>query len=44
MNGNARHNATKKLPGEGCKRPWPPLIKRDTEVKVKVEKPFREGK
>ena len=34
-------DATKKLPGEGFKRPWPPLIKMDATVKAKVEKPFR---
>ena len=33
-------DATKKLPGEGFKRPWPPLIKMDAVVKAKVEKPF----
>jgi 4-hydroxy-3-polyprenylbenzoate decarboxylase len=31
-------DATKKLPGEGFKRPWPPLIKMDELVKAKVEK------
>ena len=31
-------DATKKLPGEGFKRPWPPLIKMD--AKAKVEKLF----
>jgi 4-hydroxy-3-polyprenylbenzoate decarboxylase len=31
-------DATKKLPGEGFKRPWPPLIKMDAAVKAKVEK------
>ncbi len=31
-------DATKKLPGEGFKRPWPPLIKMDESVKVKVAK------
>jgi len=31
-------DATKKLPGEGFKRPWPPLIKMDESVKVNVEK------
>jgi 4-hydroxy-3-polyprenylbenzoate decarboxylase len=30
-------DATKKLPGEGFKRPWPPLIKMDDAVKAKVE-------
>jgi 4-hydroxy-3-polyprenylbenzoate decarboxylase len=37
-------DATKKLPGEGFKRPWPPLIKMDENVKTKVEKPFDEGR
>ena len=31
-------DATKKIPGEGFKRDWPPLIKMDAAVKVKVEK------
>src|SRR5262245_6112722 len=30
-------DATKKLPGEGFKRPWPPLIKMDEAVKATVE-------
>ena len=30
-------DAKKKLPGEGFKRPWPPLIKMDAAVKAKVE-------
>ena len=29
-------DATKKLPGEGFKRPWLPLIKMDAAVKQKV--------
>jgi 3-polyprenyl-4-hydroxybenzoate decarboxylase len=33
-------DATKKLPGEGFKRPWPPLIKMDAVVKAKMEKHF----
>ena len=33
-------DATKKLPGEGFKRAWPPLIKMDETVKAKVEKLF----
>ena len=33
-------DATKKLPGEGFKRIWPPLIKMDEGVKAKVEKLF----
>ena len=37
-------DATKKIPGEGFKRPWPPLIKMDAAVKAKVEKLLgREG-
>jgi 4-hydroxy-3-polyprenylbenzoate decarboxylase len=31
-------DATKKHPGEGFKRPWPPLIKMDEAVKAQVEK------
>jgi len=34
-------DVTKKLPGEGFKRPWPPSIKMDAAVKVKVEKLFK---
>ena len=34
-------DATKKIPGEDLKRPWPPLIKIDAAVKVKVEKIFK---
>jgi 4-hydroxy-3-polyprenylbenzoate decarboxylase len=30
-------DATKKIPGEGFKRPWPPLIKMEAAVKAKVE-------
>jgi 4-hydroxy-3-polyprenylbenzoate decarboxylase len=30
-------DATKKLPGEGFKRPWPPLIKMDEAVKRKID-------
>ncbi len=33
-------DATKKIPGEGFKRPWPPLIRMDAAVKAKVEKLF----
>ncbi len=31
-------DATKKIPGEGFKRAWPPLIKMDAAVKAKVQK------
>jgi len=30
-------DATKKLPGDGFKQPWPPLIKMDEALKAKVE-------
>jgi 4-hydroxy-3-polyprenylbenzoate decarboxylase len=29
-------DATKKLPGEGFKRPWPPLIKMDAAVEARI--------
>lgn len=32
--------ATKKIPGEGFKHPWPPLIKMDAAVKAKVNALF----
>ncbi|MCX8090226.1 MAG: hypothetical protein N3I86_04720 [Verrucomicrobiae bacterium] len=31
-------DATRKLPGQGFRRPWPPLIQTDAAVKAKVEK------
>jgi 4-hydroxy-3-polyprenylbenzoate decarboxylase len=33
-------DATKKLAGEGFKRPWPPLIKMDAAVKAKMDSLF----
>ena len=33
-------DATKKLPGEGFKRSWPPLIKMDAAVRARVERLF----
>ncbi|HEY0549817.1 MAG TPA: UbiD family decarboxylase [Verrucomicrobiae bacterium] len=33
-------DATKKIPGEGFQRAWPPLIKMDAAVKAKMEKLF----
>ena len=30
-------DATKKIPGEGFKRPWPPLIKMDENVRRKID-------
>jgi 4-hydroxy-3-polyprenylbenzoate decarboxylase len=30
-------DATKKLPGEGFKRPWPPLIRMDENVRKKID-------
>ena len=35
---------TKKIPGEGFKRAWPPLINMDESVKTKVEKFFNPAK
>jgi 4-hydroxy-3-polyprenylbenzoate decarboxylase len=34
-------DATRKLPGEGFKRPWPPLIKMDEAVKAKIGQLFK---
>ncbi|MEW6302073.1 MAG: UbiD family decarboxylase [Verrucomicrobiota bacterium] len=34
-------DATKKLPGEGFKRPWPPLIKMDATVRQKIDELFK---
>jgi len=34
-------DATKKIPGEGFKRPWPPLIRMSGEVRKKVNALFR---
>ena len=33
-------DATKKLPGEGFKRPWPPLIRMDENVRKKINTLF----
>jgi len=33
--------ATKKLPGEGFKRPWPPLIRMDAAVRKKIDVLFQ---
>ena len=33
-------DATKKIPGEGFKRPWPPLIKMDEAVRNKIDALF----
>jgi 4-hydroxy-3-polyprenylbenzoate decarboxylase len=33
-------DATKKLPGEGFKRPWPPLIRMDENVRKKIKALF----
>jgi 4-hydroxy-3-polyprenylbenzoate decarboxylase len=30
-------DATKKIPGEGFKRPWPPLIKMDANVRQRID-------
>jgi len=34
------NHATKIIPSEGFKRPWPRMIKMDAAVKTKVEKLF----
>ena len=31
------NTTTKKIPGEGFKRAWPPLIKMDEAVKAKID-------
>ncbi len=33
-------DATKKLPGEGFKRPWPPLIKMDEATRKRIDALF----
>jgi len=37
---NVGIDATKKLPGEGFKRSWPPLIKMDEGVRKKINALF----
>jgi 4-hydroxy-3-polyprenylbenzoate decarboxylase len=34
-------DATQKLPGEGFKRPWPPLIRMDEETRKKIDALFK---
>jgi 3-polyprenyl-4-hydroxybenzoate decarboxylase len=34
-------DATKKLAGEGYKRPWPPLIRMDEVVRQKIDELFK---
>jgi 4-hydroxy-3-polyprenylbenzoate decarboxylase len=36
-------DATRKLPGEGFKRAWPPLIRMDPAVKARVDELLRGG-
>jgi len=36
-------DATKKLPGEGFKRPWPPLIQMDKAIRKKIDSLFGKG-
>ena len=33
-------DATKKLPGEGCKRPWPPLLQMDGATRLRIDARF----
>jgi len=37
-------DATKKIPGEGFKRAWPPLIKMDENVRKKIDAVFGKEK
>ena len=37
-------DATKKLGGEGFKRPWPPLIKMSDDVRRKIDALFSQAK
>ena len=37
-------DATRKLPGEGFKRTWPPLIKMDPAVKARIDAFLKDGK
>ncbi len=37
-------DATRKLPGEGFKRPWPPLIRMDPAVRDKIDQLFEAAK
>ena len=37
-------DATKKIPGEGFKRAWPPLIKMDDDVPRKIDSLFGGGR
>jgi 4-hydroxy-3-polyprenylbenzoate decarboxylase len=37
-------DATKKLPGEGFKRVWPPLIKMNDDVRRKMDSLFGGGR
>ena len=37
-------DATKKLPGEGFKRPWPPIIRMNDEVRRKMDSLFGQAK
>ena len=34
-------DAAKEIPGEGFKRPWPPLIKMDAAVRRKIDAMFK---
>ena len=36
-------DATKKLPGEAFKRPWPPLIRMDKQVQEKINALFEKA-
>jgi len=36
-------DATNRLPGEGFKRPWPPLTKMDKAVRKRIDRLLRNG-
>jgi 4-hydroxy-3-polyprenylbenzoate decarboxylase len=43
VGGKMGFDATRKLPGEGFDRPWPPIIRMDPAVKSKVSAMPRQG-
>jgi 4-hydroxy-3-polyprenylbenzoate decarboxylase len=37
-------DATRKIPGEGFRRPWPPLIRMDDDVRKRMAERFGTGR
>jgi len=35
-------DATKKLPGEGITRPWPPVVRMSPEIKIRIDQLLRD--